>query len=85
MSSSIFKGDGNGGAVGVLSSSAADDSLLLSSILFTDKVLQIHVWDKNWSTKETVREMEVAKSDLCKVMLTIILNNVEQKSLLQKL
>jgi hypothetical protein len=35
MSSSIFNGGGNGDSVGVLSS-AADGSLLLSFILFTD-------------------------------------------------
>jgi hypothetical protein len=39
----IKKDGGNGDVDGVLSSSVADDSLLLSSILFTDKVLQIHI------------------------------------------
>ena len=57
MSSSVFN-NGRGryeGAAGVLFSYAFDD-LLLSFILFTDKVLQIHVQDKSLITEREVRE-----------------------------
>jgi hypothetical protein len=57
MSSSVFN-NGRGryeGAAGVLFSYAFDD-LLLSFILFTNKVLQIHVQDKSLITEKEVRE-----------------------------
>jgi hypothetical protein len=48
-----------GNTIAVLSSSTVYD--LLSFILFTDRVLQIHVQDKNWSIKKRVREDEKLK------------------------